>query len=90
MTIKTNMKVTKIESNKTVEAEIDGRKEKFSTDQVLLATGRPSNVGSLKPERANIALDQGAVKVSPIGQLNPRLRSGRRRRKASTLAGCVV
>jgi glutathione reductase (NADPH) len=64
MTIKTNMKVTKIESNKTVEAEIDGRKEKFSTDQVLLATGRPSNVGSLKPERANIALDHGAVKVS--------------------------
>jgi len=54
MTIKTNVKVT----------EIDGRKETFFTDQVLLATGRPSNVESMKPERANIDLDHGAVKVN--------------------------
>ncbi|HEY3167241.1 MAG TPA: NAD(P)/FAD-dependent oxidoreductase [Candidatus Binatia bacterium] len=64
MTIKTNVKVIKIEGDKTVGAEIDGRKETFSTDQVLLATGRPSNVESMKPERANIDLDHGAVKVS--------------------------
>jgi pyruvate/2-oxoglutarate dehydrogenase complex dihydrolipoamide dehydrogenase (E3) component len=64
MTIKTNVKVAKTESDKAVEAEIDGRKEKFPTDQVLLATSRPSNVESMKPERANIALDHGAVKVS--------------------------
>jgi len=64
MTIKTNVKVTKIEGDRTVEAEIDGRKETFFTDQVLLATGRQSNVESMKPERANIDLDHGAVKVN--------------------------
>ena len=64
MTIKTNVKVTRISNDKTVEAEIEGRKENFPTDQVLLATGRPSNVESMKPEAANIDLDHGAVKVN--------------------------
>jgi glutathione reductase (NADPH) len=64
MTIKTNVKVTRIASDKTVEAEIHGQQENFPADQVLLATGRPSNVAPLKPEAANIELDRGAVKVN--------------------------
>ena len=64
MTIKTNVKVTRIGNDKTVEAEVNGQKENFSADQVLLATGRPSNVAPLKPEAANIELDHGAVKVN--------------------------
>jgi glutathione reductase (NADPH) len=64
MTIKTNVKVTRIADDKTVEAEVDGQKENFSADQVLLATGRPSNVARLRPEVANIDLDHGAVKVN--------------------------
>jgi glutathione reductase (NADPH) len=64
MTIKTNVKVTRISNDRTVEAEVDGRKENFSADQVLLATGRPSNVAPLRPEVANIDLDHGAVKVN--------------------------
>jgi pyruvate/2-oxoglutarate dehydrogenase complex dihydrolipoamide dehydrogenase (E3) component len=64
MTIKTNVKVTRIASDKTVEAEIHGQQENFPADQVLLATGRPSNVAPLKPEAANIELDRGSVKVN--------------------------
>jgi len=64
MTIKTNVKVTRISNDRTVEAEIEGQKEDFLADQVLLATGRPSNVESMKPEAANIDLDHGAVKVN--------------------------
>jgi pyruvate/2-oxoglutarate dehydrogenase complex dihydrolipoamide dehydrogenase (E3) component len=64
MTIKTNVKVTRIASDKTVEVEIHGQQENFPADQVLLATGRPSNVAPLKPEAANIELDRGAVKVN--------------------------
>jgi glutathione reductase (NADPH) len=64
MTIKTNVKVTRIGNDKTVEAEVSGQKENFSADQVLLATGRPSNVAPLKPEAAKIELDHGAVKVN--------------------------
>ena len=62
--VKTSVKITRINSDKTVEAEIEGRLEKFAADQVLLATGRPSNVGPLKPELAGIELDHSAVKVS--------------------------
>jgi glutathione reductase (NADPH) len=64
ITVKTNVKVTRINSDKTVEAEIEGRLEKFAADQALLATGRPSNVEPLKPELAGIELDHSAVKVN--------------------------
>jgi glutathione reductase (NADPH) len=64
MTIKTNVKVNKIDGDRTVEAEIDGRKESFPADQVLLATGRPSNVEALNPRAASIELDHGAVKIN--------------------------
>jgi glutathione reductase (NADPH) len=64
MTIKTNVKVTRIDSDKTVEAEVDGQKENFFADQVLLATGRPSNIAPLNPQAAGIELDRGTVKVN--------------------------
>jgi pyruvate/2-oxoglutarate dehydrogenase complex dihydrolipoamide dehydrogenase (E3) component len=64
MTIKTNVKVKAIAPDKTVCAQIDGREEKFPADEVLLATGRPSNVAPLRPNAAGIALEHGAVKVN--------------------------
>ncbi len=64
MTIKTNVKVKGIAGDKTVEAEVDGRAEKFAADEVLLATGRPSNVEPLNPRAAGIELERGAVKVN--------------------------
>jgi pyruvate/2-oxoglutarate dehydrogenase complex dihydrolipoamide dehydrogenase (E3) component len=62
--VKTNVKVKSIGADKTVEAEIDGRIEKFAADQVMFATGRPSNVEPLQPQAAGIELDRGAVKVN--------------------------
>lgn len=64
MTIKTNVKVTKISADQTVEATVGGHPEKLPADQVLLATGRPSNVAPLNPQAAGVELDQGAVKVN--------------------------
>jgi glutathione reductase (NADPH) len=64
MTIKTNVKVKGIAAGKNVEAEVDGHAEKFAADEVLLATGRPSNVEPLNPSAAGIELDRGAVKVN--------------------------
>lgn len=63
MTIKTGVKVTQIAGDRTVETEIEGRQENFPADQVLLATGRPSNVAPLNPQAAGIELDDSAVKV---------------------------
>lgn len=63
-----NAKVKKIENNKTVEAEVAGRPQRFAADQVLLAVGRPSNVADLQPEKADIAVDGSAVKVNPYLQ----------------------
>ena len=64
MTIKTNVKVHRIQTDRTVEAEIEGKQDKFPADQVLLATGRPSNVAPLNPQAAGIELDHSAVKVN--------------------------
>ena len=64
ITIKTNVKVKGIAHDKTVEAEINGCPETFAADEVLLATGRPSNVEPLNPGAAGIDLDRGAVKVN--------------------------
>jgi glutathione reductase (NADPH) len=68
MTIKTDVKVKAIARDKTVEADVDGGPEKFAADQVLLATGRPSNVEPLNPQAASIELDRGAVKVNEFLQ----------------------
>jgi len=64
ITVKTNVKVTRIGSDKSVETEIEGRAQKFAADQVLLATGRPSNVEPLNPNAAKLELDHGAVNVN--------------------------
>jgi glutathione reductase (NADPH) len=64
ITIVTNVKVKAIASDKTVEAEVAGRPERYVADAVLLATGRPSNVQPLNPEAAGIELDHAAVKVN--------------------------
>lgn len=66
--IRTNVKVTNIGADKSVEAVIGGCVTKFSADQVLLATGRPSNVEPLNPQAAAIELDHGAVKVNDFLQ----------------------
>jgi glutathione reductase (NADPH) len=66
--VKTNVKVTRINHDKAVEAEVEGRAETFAADQVLLATGRPSNVEPLKPQAADIDLDRSAVKVNEFLQ----------------------
>ncbi|MBI4528642.1 MAG: NAD(P)/FAD-dependent oxidoreductase [Deltaproteobacteria bacterium] len=64
MTIVTNVKVKAIAADKTVEAEAGGAAQKFPADQVLLATGRPSNVEALRPQVAGVELDRSAVRVN--------------------------
>jgi glutathione reductase (NADPH) len=64
MTVKTNVKVNRITEDRTVEAEVGSRAEKFPADTVLLATGRPSNVAALEPQAAGIELERSAVKVN--------------------------
>jgi len=62
--IKTNVQVKSIGADKTVSAETTGSLGSFPADQVLLATGRPSNVAPLNPQAAGIELDRSAVKVN--------------------------
>jgi pyruvate/2-oxoglutarate dehydrogenase complex dihydrolipoamide dehydrogenase (E3) component len=61
--IVTDANAKKIDDDMTVEAEVAGRPQRFPADQVLLATGRPSNVPALDPQNAGIELDRSAVKV---------------------------
>jgi pyruvate/2-oxoglutarate dehydrogenase complex dihydrolipoamide dehydrogenase (E3) component len=60
----TDAKVKRIGDDKAVESDIGGRAKVFPADQVLLATGRPSNVAALEPEKAGIEIDHSAVKVN--------------------------
>jgi len=62
--IVTDAKVKRIGDDKSVEAEVAGRSQRFAADQVLLATGRPSNAPALEPQKADIELDRSAVKVN--------------------------
>ena len=64
ITVITNVKITRIAQDKTVQGNLNGRMEKFSADTVLLATGRPSNVETLNPQAAGIEVDRSAVKVN--------------------------
>lgn len=66
--IVTDASVKKIDDDKTVEAEVGGKSLRFPADQVLVATGRPSNVPALDPQNAGIELDRSAVKVDPYLQ----------------------
>jgi pyruvate/2-oxoglutarate dehydrogenase complex dihydrolipoamide dehydrogenase (E3) component len=62
--IVTDAKVKRIADDKSVEAEVGGEAQRFPADQVLLATGRPSNVPALDPQNAGIELERSAVKVN--------------------------
>jgi glutathione reductase (NADPH) len=64
ISVVTSVKVGGIAQDKTVEAEANGRREKFPADSVLLATGRPSNIEPLNPKQAGIELDRSAVKIN--------------------------
>jgi len=64
MTIRTGVRVTRIDDNKSVHCEISGEPARFAADEILLATGRPANVAPLRPELAGIDLDRSAVKVN--------------------------
>lgn len=68
ISVLTNVRVRRIAEDKTVEAEVGGRTERFTSDQVLLATGRPSNVSALDPQAAGVQLERSAVKVNEFLQ----------------------
>ena len=68
ITILADARVTRIAEGKTVEAEVRGRTERYSADQVLLATGRPSNMSAVDPHAAGIELEHSAVKVNDFLQ----------------------
>ncbi|MFQ5830250.1 MAG: dihydrolipoyl dehydrogenase [Candidatus Methylomirabilia bacterium] len=66
--VKTGVKVTSVRSEASgvvVEAEIEGKAERFTADQVLMAVGRSARVAGLGLEALGVALDRGFVKVSP-------------------------
>lgn len=68
ITILTGVQVSGIAEDRTVEAQVAGKAVKFPSDQVLLATGRPSNVSALNPQAAGIALEASSVKVNEFLQ----------------------
>jgi pyruvate/2-oxoglutarate dehydrogenase complex dihydrolipoamide dehydrogenase (E3) component len=66
--VRTQVKVTRITADRTVEAEVRGAAQRFSGDVVLVATGRPPNVAGLGLEAAGVAVERGAVKVNEFRQ----------------------
>jgi len=66
--LRTNAKVTRIDADHTVEAEIAERRERFPSDVVLVAAGRPPNIAGLGLEAAGVAVERGAVKVNEYRQ----------------------
>ena len=61
-------RVTRVSADRTVEAEIDGRTDRFAADVVLAATGRPPNIAGLGLEAAGVAIERGAVRVNEFRQ----------------------
>jgi pyruvate/2-oxoglutarate dehydrogenase complex dihydrolipoamide dehydrogenase (E3) component len=66
--IRTGARVTRIGADRTVEAQIAGRPERFPADVVLVATGRPPNIAELGLEAAGVAVERGAVTVNEYRQ----------------------
>jgi glutathione reductase (NADPH) len=64
----TGIEVRRINPDKSVAARTGAGERAFPADQVLLATGRPSNVAALGPEKAGVELDASAVKVNEFLQ----------------------
>ena len=60
----TGVEVQRISKEKTVEAQVAGKAQSFPADEVLLATGRPSNVSPLDPQAAGVEVERSAVKVN--------------------------
>lgn len=55
----------------TTEVLIDGKKSLFTSDAVLVATGRRPNLGGLHPEKAGIRLtERGAIQVDASNRTN--------------------
>jgi len=68
VTIKPGAKVTVAKLGKdavTVEAEVEGKPERFQCEQVLMAVGRSAKVEGLGLETVGLALERGFVKVTP-------------------------
>jgi glutathione reductase (NADPH) len=68
LSLRTSAKVHRIAANHTVEAEIEGRLERFPAEVVLVATGRPPNTTGLELEAAGVVLERGAVRVNEYRQ----------------------
>ncbi len=66
--IHTDVKVVKVDSDRSVTAEIEGRVERFPSDVVLVATGRPPNVAPLQLKNAGVELNRGGVRVNEFLQ----------------------
>jgi pyruvate/2-oxoglutarate dehydrogenase complex dihydrolipoamide dehydrogenase (E3) component len=66
--VRTGVRVRRIAPDRTVEAEIGGRPERFPADVVLVATGRPPNIAGLGLDAAGVAVEAGAVRVNPFRQ----------------------
>jgi glutathione reductase (NADPH) len=66
--VRTQARVSRITVDRTVEAELGGRHERFPAAVVLVATGRPPNVAGLGLEAAGVAVERGAVKVNEYRQ----------------------
>jgi pyruvate/2-oxoglutarate dehydrogenase complex dihydrolipoamide dehydrogenase (E3) component len=68
MAFHTDVRVRRIAPDRTVEAEVAGRVERFPADLVLVAAGRPPNTAGLGLEAAGVALTRGAVQVNEYRQ----------------------
>lgn len=66
--IKAGAQVRAVKSGKTgvaVEAEVQGKADRLTAEQVLMAVGRGAKVKGLGLEGLGVAMDRGYVKVSP-------------------------
>jgi pyruvate/2-oxoglutarate dehydrogenase complex dihydrolipoamide dehydrogenase (E3) component len=68
VTVRTGARVTRIAPDRTVEAAVGDRRERFPADTVLVATGRPPNTPGLALELAGVATERGAVRVNEFRQ----------------------
>ncbi|MBI2361579.1 MAG: NAD(P)/FAD-dependent oxidoreductase [Deltaproteobacteria bacterium] len=64
----TGVQVSRIAENSTVEARVGHKNMSFPADEVLLATGRPSNVDNLNLPKASVDVERSAVKVNEFLQ----------------------
>jgi pyruvate/2-oxoglutarate dehydrogenase complex dihydrolipoamide dehydrogenase (E3) component len=68
LTLRPGATVRRIAPDRTVEAEVGGRLERFPADVVLVATGRAPNTAGLGLDAARVGLERGAVQVNEYRQ----------------------